>query len=92
MPATIRAKETSRARGERKSTLHRLVLVSTRLLVPDHTKLLRIQQITALRYSANGVYFHGISAIKRDCTRRSHHDCNSPTQSAPGNGIESEYR
>jgi len=47
MPATIRAKETNRARGERKSTLHRLVLVSARLLVPDHTKLLRIQQTTA---------------------------------------------
>lgn len=42
LSTTIRAKETNRARGKRESTLHRRVLVSTRLLVPDHTKLLNI--------------------------------------------------
>lgn len=46
LSATIRAKETNRARGKRESTLHRRVLVSTRLLVPDYTKLLNIRQQT----------------------------------------------
>ena len=45
LSTTIRAKETNRPRGKRESALHRRVLVSTRLLVPDHTKFLNINKL-----------------------------------------------
>ena len=79
MPATIRAKEASRARGKRKSTLHRLILVSTWLLVPDHTEFLRILRLRRCAVSVKGLISGGVSAIKRGRARRSLHDCNSAT-------------
>lgn len=52
----IRAKEISRSRGKRKSTLYGRVLVSTRLHVPDHTELLKVAASCVALVSHNGLF------------------------------------
>jgi len=47
VPAAIRAKEIDRARGKRKSTLYRPILVPARLHVSGHTGILRRGRIAS---------------------------------------------
>lgn len=52
--ATVRAKEIDRARGKRKSTLHRPVLASARLRVSGRTELSKVKLVDERRGGGEG--------------------------------------